>query len=138
MNQNVSRRHVLVNNEPITSEAQGVTGYYLETENADQRGAKLSRDVRVESTNRKSLQTRLSSSKKLGKKVFMTIGPNLVNVQTFEFGESGFWTKMDICLDSKACTSETIDRIDPKTFFCLVFIHKKMGFKRIFDLSSDE
>ena len=114
----MSRRHVLVNNEPITSEAQGVTGYYLETENADQRGAKLSRDVRVESTNRKSLQTRLSSSKKLGKKkVFMTIGPNLVNVQTFEFGESGFWTKMDICLDSKACTSETIDRIDPKTFF---------------------
>ena len=68
----------------------------------------------------------------------MTIGPNLVNVQTFEFGESGFWTKMDICLDSKACTSETIDRIDHKTFLGLVFIHKKMGFKRIFDLSSDE
>ena len=64
MNQNVSRRHVLVNNEPITSEAQGVTGYYLETENADQRGAKLSRDVRVETSNRKSVQTRLISSKK--------------------------------------------------------------------------
>ena len=26
----------------------------------------------------------------------------------------------------------------PQNFFCLVFIHKKMGFKRIFDLSSDE
>ena len=69
-NQNVSRRHVLVNNEPITSESQGVTGYYLETENADQRGAKLSRDVRVETSDRKSLQTRLTSSKKPCKKKF--------------------------------------------------------------------
>ena len=64
------RRQVLLNNEPITSEAQGVTGYYLETENADQRGPKVSRDLRVESTDRKSLQTWLSSSKRLGKKSF--------------------------------------------------------------------
>ena len=72
MRQNVSRSHVLVYNEPITSGAQGVTGYLLETENADQRGAKVQRDVRAESTNRKSLQTRLSSSKKLGKKTLYT------------------------------------------------------------------
>ena len=67
MSQNVSRSHVLVYTEPITSGAQGVTGYLLETENTDQRGAKVHRDVRAESTNRKSLQTRLSSSKKHAK-----------------------------------------------------------------------
>ena len=87
MSQNVSRSHVLVYNEPITRGAQGVTGYLLETENTDQRGANISRDVRAGSANRKSLQTRLSSSKKTCKQVFMTIEPNLVNVHTFEFGK---------------------------------------------------
>ena len=72
------------------------------------------------------------------KKVFMTIGQNLANVQTFEFGKQWILDQNRFCLDSKACTSETIDQIDPKTFFCMVFIHKKMGFKRIFDVSSDD
>ena len=120
MNQNVSRRHVLVNNEPITSEAQGVSGYYFS--NRKCRSARSKTLARCQSWD---FRSQIPSNpvefikKTMQKKVFMTLGQNLANVQTFEFGKQWILDQNRLWLDSKACTSETIDQIDPKTFFTL-------------------
>ena len=47
----------------------------------------------------------------------MTMGPNLVNVQTFEFGESGFWTKMDVAWIRKHAHLRLLVGSTPKLFF---------------------
>ena len=64
--------------------------------------------------------------KMMQKKVFIVTGSNLGNVQTFEAGRKRILDQNWCCLDSNACTSEGIDRIDPKTFFCITNFHKKI------------
>ena len=76
--------------------------------------------------------------KTMQKKVLVTKGSNLGNVQTFEAERELILGKDWYCLDSNACTSEGIDRIDPKTFFCITNFHKKISSKGFFDLSADD
>ena len=76
--------------------------------------------------------------KMMQKKVFIVTGSNLGNVQTFEAGRKRILDQNWCCLDSNACTSEGIDRIDPKTFFCITNFHKKISSKGFFDLSADD
>ena len=72
------------------------------------------------------------------KKRFEVQESNLTNLQTFQNSESRNLLVYSIRLDSKSCRFWPADRIELNLFFCLDFITKMTGFRRIFDLTAQE